>query len=515
MGKMADGSQLMMHWIPAKGKLSNFMFTEKLPYMLLVDDNGQHVYNTETGEYITDIRLGNKRLVQFGHDGYLACTDNWVLQFRSGAPTFYKMGGQKVWESKLMVVMANARNNVVVCVKRSKPSLYTAFDMTTGCQLWQQTLYGKASHPFLHVFSDPSDSTNYYLLGDSIYRLNILTGQKLSHPFTAGMTDKLWSKPQLVRRVKASNWDFAHEMYCSLFTRGLVLAGIHSNPIFSGDSIFVADADSVYCFDKSLTPLWQTAIPDGMGAKSEIRLSGSRLLLINLGVAFQNGLTGRMGTPFTATYDRATGRQLSLDRPDITKKIYGGTFTGGRAWWQTLGGFYYSDEGDTVIHKVSWKPQTNYQPDDNHPDFCIQDTVWVVGPSGAFTPLATGSNQLVVEVYGKDVNVVRPDGTCRLLSADSVYFRCLHNVYSTNGGCDCSLRTLEVTSPLTHNVYSTNGGPDRVNNFVVLNPRTKQIECTLRLKGTVARNHQGDLMAFSDQGAWFRKRQQHSTQIGH
>ncbi len=93
-------------------------------------------------------------------------------------------------------------------------------------------------------------------MGDSLIRLNVVTGDTLRHAFTAGVKEPLKSRFSFAkeRRTLPSS-DFTRE---AIFSTGIgaVLTGTHSNIIFSGDSLFVADAEHFYCLDKKLNTRW-------------------------------------------------------------------------------------------------------------------------------------------------------------------------------------------------------------------------------------------------------------------
>lgn len=272
------------------------------------------------------------------------------------------------------------------------------------------------------------------------------------------------------------------EMMASYAIKNNVLTGTCSNLIIEGDRLYIADADNVYCLDKDLNTVWQTPIPDEMGARSHISVDGKKVRLINFDIAFQKGTSFRCGMPFIASYDKSSGRQLAMDKIDLKKKIYGGIYTAGRAYWQTLNGFYYNNEGDTLAHKIHREPQTGNKPTDNYPNLLLCDTVGILS-NGAFQYVCTDKEKMVVEVYDKDVNVVSPDGSCKLIPADEVY---VHG---------------------TGNVYCTNGDEDKPRSFVVLDAKTKQIKYTFRLTGNVIEDYLGNLFVITHSNIGFLKHQ--------
>lgn len=473
LGKCADGSDLKCRYIPAEGKLKRFTITREMPYMLIFDDGGARVLDKTTLKKIADLKLGSKDFVQINKDGYITCSDDVAFFSREGRPTFYNFKGEKVWSSKYGMTISDRYENVVVCEK--KWGEYVAYDMSTGKELWQRTIACSKHYPWADMYIDQHDRKTYYLKGDKLVKLNILTGDTICHSFSAGVKEPTKSRLSIVRRQMATSRDFQFEEASSSLIGNFILTGTHSNIIDTCNCLYVADAKNLYCFDKNLKTLWQTALPDGMGSKSNIRIEGSRVYLINYGVAFQKETMGRCGKPFIASYDKSTGEQRSLDKPEISKKVQVGIYVDGRAYWQTAKGFLYNDEGDSTIHEISWKPKTDMTPRQNYPDFVICDTVGIV-KDGMFIDVPTNKHQLVVEVYGRDVNVIQSDGTCELIPSNEVYF---HD---------------------SGNVYSTNNGSGRPNDFVIVDPTTRKVKYSFHNIGGVMHDKDGNIFVGIKQG---------------
>ena len=472
-GKCADGSNLKCRYIPADGKLRTFTITSEMPYLIIFDDGGARVLDKTTLRKIADLKLGSKEFVQINNDGYIMCSDNVAFFSREGRPTFYNFKGEKVWSSKYGTTITDRYDNVVVCEK--KWGEYVAYDMSTGKELWQRTIACSKHYPWADMYTDRHDRKSYYLKGDKLVKLNILTGDTICHSFSAGVKEPIKSRLSLVRRQMPTSWDFQSEEEFSSAIGNFILTGTHSNIIDTCNCLYVADARNLYCFDKNLKTLWQTVLPDGMGSKSNIRIEGSRVCLINYGVAFQKGLIGRCGKPFIASYDKSTGKQLSLDKPEISKKVQGGIYVDGRAYWQTARGFLYNDEGDSTIHEISWEPKTDKAPLQDYPDFVICDTVGIV-KDGMFIDVPTNKHQLVVEVYGSDVNVIKSDGTCELIPASEVY---IHK---------------------SGQVFSSNNGFDRPNHFVIVDPTTHKVKYSFQNIVGVLQDKDGNIFVGTKQG---------------
>lgn len=56
-----------------------------------------------------------------------------------------------------------------------------------------------------------------------------------------------------------------------------------------------------------------------------------------------------------------------------------------------------------------------------------------------------------------------------------------------------------------NNVYSTNNIGDKPNTFVIIDPKTRKVECTFHLRGTVTRDTKGNIYVITKQGVGFHK----------
>jgi len=483
LGKYADGRPMLFHFIPTDGEVKRFLTVPDQHLILMGDNKGCKLFNTETFEEIAEPNFKNQKLAQLTKNGYLTYTLPKLFSFGYGKPTFFNYKGEQVWKSKNEGLMFDRISRVVVCAENRKGDQLVAYDMETGKTLWRKTITSNrhAIEADLYVDKSVKDKRFYYLMGDSLVRLNVVTGDTLRHAFTAGVKEPVKSRFSFVKvRYTFPSRDFTKEALCST-VNGAILTGTHSNYIFSGDSLFVADAENLYCLDKSLKTRWATKLPTGCGSKSTIKVFGNQIRMQNYGIAFQNGILARCGRPFTAAFDRNTGKQLSLEMINIKKKVMGGIMVKGRTYWQTDNLLFYNEEGDSTVHKIEWKPNTVRTPQEDQFDYVICDTVGV-NKDGILQNVITNDHQLVVEVYGQDVNVIKDDGTCDFLSADSVFFSDGNNVYSTN-----DLR-------------------DQFNTFIIVDPATRKIECSFHLKGSVGRDKNGNIYVVTKQGVGFHRR---------
>lgn len=477
MGKSADGNNIMFHYIPVDGELKDFFYTDSLHYIGISDAKGNHLYNTETLKYIGDLKYGNKSFSQINNDGYIAVSTGGMFSFSYGKPTFYDFNNNKIWSSKNEVLLCDRFSNVVICTKDRKGEELIAYDMSTGKELWQKEIPFNRHYPWGHFYRDNHDKHNLYLMANSLVRLNVLTGDTVCHEFTAGVKEPLKSVFSFVKRNKTVGSQFFDELLFSDVT-GATLTGTHSNILFSGDSLYVADVNNIYCLNKDLKTLWKVALPEGIGSNSHINIRGNKLYIQNYGVAFQRGLIARYGKPFIASYDKSNGRQISFCTPNIEQKLTGGILADGRAYWHADKALFYSDEGDSTIHKISWHPKTLNTPDEYYSNYVMCDTIGIV-KDGQLIYIPTNKDQVIMEVYGKDFNIVKTDGSCDKLSSNEVY-------YNKRG-----------------NLYWTNNGKDHYNHFIIVDPKTHKVMSSFHINGMVRRDDSGNIFIITKQGIGF------------
>lgn len=441
--KCDDGTKLKGTFISFYGGCKSFRLCKDLPYAVVKDNNGtSYIYKLPEMVLMTQLKETEGKPLQINNDGYMLIKTGSLTNYQR--PAFYNFKKEKVWSSKRKYLLTDIKNNVVICKDKEGGHDYTAYDMSTGQALWQNTIPGKYHQPWCNMRKGRGGQ-DMYLMGDSLYRLNPRTGEKKSMPFTAGVKEPLESILSFVKFRQMNSMEWHEEAYNSYAVNKGILTGTHSNWITGGDSLFVADGKQVYCLDHDLNILWETPLPEEAECKTHITEDGNRLLVAGYGVAFQSGLMGRCGKPFMVTLDRSTGKLSGTAMPDIKNKLTGGLFVHGRAYWQDDRGFSYTDEGSTDVIKINWKPKTDRTPVPDYPDKVIRDTVWTV-QNNCLHPICTDSSQLIVELYEKDVYIIRPDGSAEMISADSVFFHDSGNLYSNNAD-KCKYVVTAPSSP--------------------------------------------------------------------
>lgn len=469
MAKDANGDGVPFRFIAVDG-FKNMVGLDS-SRMVYIDNSGGHIIDIETMARISDFKpKQGMKLWQVFENGYL-------LRSQEGRPSFYNFNDRKIWSATYPAELNVRANNIVLC--RIDDKTLAGYDAPTGKELWRKVITDKTHNLWCNYLW--LDSGKLYLLADSLVCLNLRTGHIKRRKFSAGAPkmNTISFKPELLQNNPTPAIKLERALSAKVDRK--FDTGLHSNFAFKGDSLFIADADNLYCYDLELNPIWRTPLPKEMTSKSKIRLSGNKIYLLNFGFVFSNGNKRDRGIPFAAAYNIDDGKQISLTYPQLDKKIVDGFYTdSGRIYWQTNKGFFYCDEGDGAVKKLNWKPMTKFKSDEKNFDYIIYPDVKLVR-DGQLDSITTDKNQLVIEVYGKDINVVNTNGECRLIPANEAYFQ-----------------------DFSDNIYSTNRVPDKRTNFVIVNPQTKKLEYFLNVDGSVIQDK--DLISVvSSQGIGFRR----------
>ncbi len=299
-------------------------FMESRHYLCVETEDGNgtrknHIYRVSDMKEVTTTE---KEVMGMTDGGYL--TTNTFNK----KSTFYSFDGKKLWSypHQAIVTVENRYKNIGLFAhikwnkfswNKDMTSVYTiGVDMNTGKQLWERYLPYKVHYPFQH-FVISLDSTTAYVVGDSLIKLNLLNGEYKSRPFNGGRPSTVAQRfGKGVMREGIALDKFSQMTYHDYLASGSVVqymvTGSHSNMVIYRDSMYIADADSLYCFDKDLNENWVTALPKDLGSASALRRDEGKLRLVNYGVCFLNYKQIRIGKPFVATYDRNTGEQLTM-----------------------------------------------------------------------------------------------------------------------------------------------------------------------------------------------------------
>lgn len=429
LGKYADGTPAVATYISLNNGLDHVDFGQYNPIIMITDkQHNKYVLST------ADFHL----LGKFNTEDNIYLTNESYFKNTSNRTNFYNLNGKKTHTLPVSTVFYNDSLDVIIGYKnllRAYKGELSAYRISDGSLIWKQLLPHKYHWPWFDINKDEQQRNIYYMITDSLVRLDITNGQVIKKPFTAGVKESMKSRFSLVKKrpIYLRAWKEAY-MSETPYIGGAVLSGTHSNFISSGDSIFIADAKDLYCFDKQLNEFWETALPADAGSKSSIKLSGNKIVLVNYGIAFQKGLLAHCGKPFIARYDRQTGKQLFLAMPDIKNKLSDGLSVQGKSYWLDDKGLMYNNDGETEVHRINWKAPIKIPKDPQDSYECYYwpvDTVYQYS-DGSLLPIETNAHQVVVESNQEDVYILKEDGTQQIIKAEKAFFKIADNLYKNN-----------------------------------------------------------------------------------
>lgn len=471
LGKYADGTPAMATYISLNNGLDHIDFGQLNP-IIMITDKQHNKYVLSTADFHLLGKFNTEDNIHLANESYFKNTSNRT--------NIYNFQGKKTHSLPVSTVFFNDSLDVLIGYKnflRAYKGELSAYRISDGSLIWKQLLPHKYHWPWFDINKDKLHTNIYYMITDSLVRLDVTNGQTIKRPFTAGVDESMKSRFSLVknRPLYRNAWKEAY-MSDTPYIGGAVLSGTHSNFIFSGDSIFIADAKNLYCFDKQLNEFWRTALPADAGSKSFIELSGNKILLINFGIAFQKGLLGHCGKPFVARYDRHTGKQLFLTMPDIKTKLSDGLSVQGKTYWLDDKGLMYNNDGETEVHRIKWKAPVKVSKDPQDSYECYYwpvDTAYQCS-NGSLLPIITNAHQVVVEANQQDVYILKEDGSQQIIKAENAFFR------------------------LTDNLYENNA--DGQKTYYLTDGHTLKVQLTFKFKGTLLEDYQNILYAILPNG---------------
>lgn len=458
-GKDMEGNNVMFHYLEIPGY--DVRVKSIPPRLLLFGKKESLLYDTESLELIRKVKIKSGLTPRTITDkGYLTKVEN-PMKTRF---TFFNYDGKKIWENKKAPVMFDTNKSVVIFNDDSQGKKVFALDMESGQPLWKMKIKSKQEDVWPDAFWPDVDDKYAYLTADSLIRLDVRTGETFKRPFNSGKR----------------------------------YFGMKSNWLERGDSLFIADADSLYCFNFDLNKIWSTALPKDAGSRSKIRIKDDKIYLLNLSYAFSEPFyiftTGSLlldlimseafsetevrksGKPFAAVYDIKDGHEVSLTMPsDFDKKTTQGCYSDdGAIYWQSGRDIYRTDEGKNEVRKIEWKPVTKVVATKDTYNYALLDSVKYI-KDGRLETVRTDADHFVVLVYGKDINVVTPEGKVELtLKPEEVY-------YHRRNGC-----------------YQDSEKDGMARNYVIADEATGEIECQIRISGDVWVDKAGNIFVLTN-----------------
>ena len=228
------------------------------------------------------------------------------------------------------------------------------------------------------------------------------------------------------------------------------IGGTHSNPKLCGDSLFIADASHLYCFNSELQPIWKTPLPDGHGSLSSLTFTkDGNLCLLSYGIAFQGFQTSKSGKPFCAIYDRQMGKELNLFQVPSKKMLRDARYFDGRIYWQYTNNFYYTDEGKDNFTLIKCDTYTWDEVKSSTPNYVILNGVGVLEDS-VMNVIQSDETHLVVMKQRSDINVFNGEKLEKVLPARKAFFNASLELWENDSSSP--IKSYAIVHPITHKV---------------------------------------------------------------
>lgn len=202
---------------------------------------------------------------------------------------------------------------------------FYGYDLKTGAELWEVKIghEGGVSDIF------PMDDEHVLIVADDLVKLNtrtgelrkyeinnyILNGKMIAGQILAGVAGGVMAATTGVGfyTIYTPVKDLGNGALRRIYGEANAIASLSSNVCSDGNRYYLADRDSLRCFDGDLNLQWATPLPPKHGSQSSLMVSGDTLRLVNYGIAYvQGAIQSNTGYPFVASFDARIGEQLSL-----------------------------------------------------------------------------------------------------------------------------------------------------------------------------------------------------------
>lgn len=477
---LKGGTTIKGPFLQGRAGVNNISLSSGCKYLKVkLKDNKSRLFDTNSLERI--VTTNKKERIYPVNDGYLT--------LRGGSLSFFSGEQHLVWSAKSgSIVYLNEEKNVVVGYADDSNSTgrngrVVAYKLSTGEELWRHAFPQKDHRAWMHPYSN---GDTLYLVGDKLYQVNVESGKTFSYPFET--TKSMSSKAFFTQGVwYPTNEHCLSEVFCSTPSMGQI-GGTHSNPKMSGDSLFIADANNLYCFNSELQPIWKTPLPDEHGSLSSLTFTkDGNLCLLSYGIAFQALKTSKSGKPFCAIYDRQTGKELSLFQVPSKKMLRDARYFDGRIYWQYTNNFYYTDEGKDSFTMIKGDTYSTDEIMSATPNFVILKGVGFLGDS-VMNVIPSDETHLVAKKQGRDIIVFKGEGVEKTLPTQKAFFT-------------VSLELWENDTPLPNKLYA------------IVHPITHKVLLSFSCQGKAKMACNGDLWIYNEEGFGVIRKEQISPFI--
>jgi len=185
--------------------------------------------------------------------------------------------------------------------------LLTAIDLNTGQDLW----YRKIKNEFGWIERDEIGD-DLLAAVDGLHKFNFKTGKGWSKEMQTGKSD----------RAKAAGMNTFTFLLGGVYVAPDKITGLCSNIFRKGNRIYFSAMDDLYCIDYDTgNEIWHTQLPEKKTGETFIFSTADKLVFINKGSSYRNGISQKYGLPYLAIFDTTSGQKLAWAEIDVESPI--------------------------------------------------------------------------------------------------------------------------------------------------------------------------------------------------
>ena len=296
-------------------RLDDIVITPSQDYMLLkfrdLTKDGKYIkFKGDIGAYsLMESKLLWTQPFDYSNSTAI-CTKAGILTVKNNKVSMLDPNtGEVKWQSKFFLVQYDDSTNVVLGYSGARSSKLSAYELSSGQQLWTVKMPHDKNWGWNNVIRE--DSVHWLIVADNLNRLNIRTGEISAYEAKTGVTDV---KAALLQGLVMAGGAVAGAMLTgyAYYPVGAVDANVinrlHSNVLRDDSLYYFADRQHVVCLDSLMNTIWSYDLPSKTSAFSQIVCDDSTLYMFNLGFGMQDGVRRKkMGRPFIASFDKRTG----------------------------------------------------------------------------------------------------------------------------------------------------------------------------------------------------------------
>ncbi|MBR1401476.1 MAG: PQQ-binding-like beta-propeller repeat protein [Prevotella sp.] len=266
--------------------------------------------------------------------------------------------GSEKWKKDLIPVMVADSLDIVLGYKNASPSSskLLALRISTGEKLWE----GKVKREVSWGWDDIHQLGNNSILvvADDINIINLITGDIRTIDAKTGFNDlKAALLMGLAGAAGAIIGGGGGYYYTPMVYGPNVVNGLSSNILQTDSCYYVADRNSLRCFNNDMTEKWRFDYPTGKASTSVLLSDYNTVYMINFGYGRRNGnIKVKHSRPFIASLNALTGEPFFFNPLKMKKDIIEDALvTPQEAYFLFDDGMAYQrDINDSIVNVNPW-----------------------------------------------------------------------------------------------------------------------------------------------------------------